>query len=117
MSPLVQSHRKVCFKAAEWPFPGYTFRLAIDDRDLFGAGDIHKDPRTSLLQLERFRMGIKFDGSHLLECERIDDGEPSLTVADINPFHLRIVTSVVCIIELPHCRLQVEGGAVQTFKN
>src|SRR5262249_18095210 len=69
---FIQRHWKIRERQICLPSRDDFAFLAIDHRNVPSIRNVHKDALSKLLQLERFRMGGKFDFSDLLSVRSID---------------------------------------------
>src|SRR6266576_321870 len=98
MMRLVERHGKIRRSSRRRPRCNGLASLPIDEHYFLRIGQIHKDTRSRLLQLKRFRVRIELDIADLIAVDRINDAESTAAISNIDAPRSSIVTNIVGVV-------------------
>src|SRR5690348_13551160 len=98
MMGLIERHGIVRDEIARGPGRDHRLFFPVHNRYLFGRGNIYKDARTALLQLERFRMALELDVRDSLPACSVENAECAVAIAYVDTPCRSVVADIVGIV-------------------
>src|SRR5262245_26057927 len=112
---FVERHRIIRRGIARRPCRSHCSFFPIDDVDLPGRGNIHKDARSIFLQLKRLGMALELDFADAITTRRVDHRKSAAAIADEDMPLGRIVPDVVSVVRQFEAFDALERGAVENI--